>query len=70
MGAIIMDNCYIESNCIIAAGAVLLENTRVEAWSIYAGVPAKKVKTLSPELFEGEVQRIASNYVMYSGWFK
>jgi len=70
MGAIVMDNCYIEANCIIAAGAVLLEGTRVEAWSIYAGVPAKKVKTLSPELFEGEVQRIANNYVMYSGWFK
>lgn len=70
MGAIVMDNCYIESNCIIAAGAVLLENTRVESWSVYAGVPAKKVKTLSPELFEGEVQRIANNYVMYSGWFK
>ncbi|MFY7991330.1 MAG: gamma carbonic anhydrase family protein, partial [Fluviicola sp.] len=60
----------IESNCIIAAGAVLLENTRVESWSVYAGVPAKKVKTLSPELFEGEVQRIANNYVMYSSWFK
>ncbi len=70
MGAIVMDNCYIESNCIIAAGAVLLENTRVEAWSVYAGIPAKKVKTLSPELFQGEVQRIATNYVMYSGWFK
>ena len=70
MGAIVMDNCYIEENCIIAAGAVLLENTRVESWSIYAGVPAKKVKTLSPELFAGEVQRIANNYVMYSGWFK
>lgn len=70
MGSIVMDNCYIESNCIIAAGAVLLENTRVEAWSVYAGIPAKKVKTLSPELFEGEVQRIATNYVMYSGWFK
>jgi carbonic anhydrase/acetyltransferase-like protein (isoleucine patch superfamily) len=70
MGAIVMDNCVIESNCIIAAGAVLLENTHVEAWSVYAGVPAKKVKTLSPELFAGEVQRIATNYVMYSGWFK
>lgn len=70
MGSIVMDNCYIESNCIIAAGAVLLEGTRVEAWSVYAGIPAKKVKTLSPELFEGEVQRIANNYVMYSGWFK
>lgn len=70
MGAIVMDNCHIESNCIIAAGAVLLENTRVESWSVYAGIPAKKVKTLSPELFAGEVQRIANNYVMYSGWFK
>lgn len=70
MGSIVMDNCYIESNCIIAAGAVLLEGTRVEAWSVYAGVPAKKVKTLSPELFKGEVQRIADNYVMYAGWFK
>lgn len=70
MGAIVMDNCYIESNCIIAAGAVLLEGTRVESGSIYAGIPAKKVKELSPELFEGEVQRIANNYVIYSSWFK
>lgn len=70
MGAIVMDNCHIEENCIIAAGAVLLEGTRVESWSIYAGVPAKKVKKLPPELFQGEVQRIANNYVMYSSWFK
>jgi carbonic anhydrase/acetyltransferase-like protein (isoleucine patch superfamily) len=70
MGSIIMDDCYIESNCIIAAGAVVLEGTRVEAWSIYAGVPAKKVKALSPELFAGEVQRIANNYLKYAGWFK
>ncbi|MBL1281380.1 MAG: hypothetical protein COA33_013965 [Fluviicola sp.] len=67
---IVMDDCYIESNCIIAAGAVLLQGTRVESWSVYAGVPAKKVKTLSPELFNGEVQRIADNYVTYAGWFK
>jgi carbonic anhydrase/acetyltransferase-like protein (isoleucine patch superfamily) len=70
MGSIIMDNCIVESNCIIAAGAVLLEGTRVESWSIYAGVPAKKVKTLSPELFDGEVRRIANNYVKYSSWYK
>ena len=70
MGAVVMDNCYIEENCIIAAGAVLLEGTRVESGSIYAGIPAKKVKTLTKELFEGEVKRIANNYVMYSSWFK
>ena len=70
MGSIVMDNCYIESGSIIAAGAVLLEGTRVEAGSIWAGVPAKKVKEISKELFEGEVMRISNNYVTYSGWFK
>lgn len=70
MGSIVMDNCHIGANCIIAAGAVLLEGTKVEPWSVYAGVPAKKVKTLSPELFNGEVERISRNYLMYSGWFK
>jgi carbonic anhydrase/acetyltransferase-like protein (isoleucine patch superfamily) len=37
MGSIVMDNCYIESGSIVAAGAVLTEGTRVEAGSIYAG---------------------------------
>ncbi len=70
MGSIVMDGCVVESNSIVAAGAVLLEGTRVESGSVYAGVPAKKVKDISPELFEGEVQRIANNYVMYASWFK
>lgn len=70
MGAIVMDNCEIGSNTIIAAGAVLLENTKVESGCIYAGVPAKKVKDISQELINGEINRIANNYVMYSGWFK
>jgi carbonic anhydrase/acetyltransferase-like protein (isoleucine patch superfamily) len=39
-----MDNCYIESGSIIAAGAVLLEGSKVGKSEIWAGVPAKKVK--------------------------
>jgi len=70
MGAIVMDNCEIGSNTIIAAGAVVLENTKVEAGMIYAGVPAKKVKDINQELISGEINRIANNYLMYSGWFK
>jgi carbonic anhydrase/acetyltransferase-like protein (isoleucine patch superfamily) len=70
MGAIVMDNVQVGSNCIIAAGAVVLENTVVEPGSIYAGVPAKKVKDISQELISGEINRIAENYVKYSGWFK
>src|SRR5690606_15385816 len=70
MGAIVMDNVSIGSNCIIAAGAVVLEGTDIPAGSIFAGVPAKKVKEISPALLQGEVQRIAQNYVKYSSWFK
>jgi len=69
MGAIVMDNAHIGSNSIIAAGAVVLENTIVEPGTIYAGIPAKKVKDVSQELIHGEINRIADNYVMYSRWF-
>jgi carbonic anhydrase/acetyltransferase-like protein (isoleucine patch superfamily) len=69
MGAIVMDACVVHSNSIIAAGAVVLEGTVVEAGSIYAGVPAKKVKQVSPALLTGEIHRIAHNYGMYASWF-
>ncbi|HTE08893.1 MAG TPA: gamma carbonic anhydrase family protein [Flavitalea sp.] len=69
MGAIVMDNAEIGSNTIIAAGAVVLEGTRVEPGTIYAGIPAKKVKDVSQELIKGEINRIAENYVKYAGWF-
>jgi carbonic anhydrase/acetyltransferase-like protein (isoleucine patch superfamily) len=69
MGAIVMDNCYIEKNALIAAGAVVLEGTRVEAGSIYAGVPAKKVKQLEADTFKDQNERIANNYLYYAGWF-
>ncbi|MEI6815946.1 MAG: gamma carbonic anhydrase family protein [Bacteroidota bacterium] len=70
MGAIVMDHAVVESNCIIAAGAVVLENTHIESGSIYAGVPAKKVKELSIEQIRKLIEGIADNYVMYSDWFR
>jgi carbonic anhydrase/acetyltransferase-like protein (isoleucine patch superfamily) len=70
MGAIIMDEAVIEENCLIAAGAIILEKTICKSGGVYAGVPAKRVKELSPELFQGQIQRISQNYQMYAGWFK
>jgi carbonic anhydrase/acetyltransferase-like protein (isoleucine patch superfamily) len=69
MGSIVMDNAIVHSNTIIAAGAVVLEGTVCEGGSIYAGVPAKKVKDISPQKVEGEINRIANNYVGYARWF-
>ncbi|MDJ0646144.1 MAG: gamma carbonic anhydrase family protein [Flavobacteriaceae bacterium] len=70
MGAIVMDDCIIESNSIIAAGAVVTKGMHVESGCIYAGMPAKKIKDISPELVSGEINRIANNYIKYSGWYK
>lgn len=70
MGAMIMDHAVVESNCLIAAGAVVLENSHLESHCIYAGIPAKKVKELSPEQFKDTVERIADNYVKYASWYQ
>ena len=68
MGAIVMDDAIVCSGSIIAAGAVVLNGTVVESDSIYAGMPAKKVKAVGEEL-RGIFSRTSNNYIMYSKWF-
>lgn len=70
MGAIILDHAVIGEGAIIAAGSVVLSGTIIEPGSIYAGVPAKFVKKVDPEQSKEMNQKIASNYLMYSGWYK
>ncbi len=70
MGAIVMDHAVVEENVLIAAGAVVLENTVCESGHIYAGVPARKVKAISPEQFADSIDRIANAYMKYASWFK
>jgi carbonic anhydrase/acetyltransferase-like protein (isoleucine patch superfamily) len=69
IGAIILDDAVIGSNSVIAAGAVVLPGTKVESGSIYAGMPARKVKDITDEMRE-VIQRTARNYPMYAEWFK
>ncbi len=70
MRAIVMDHAVIGENSMIAAGAVVLENTIVEPGSIWAGVPAKKIKQMTPEHFKELNERISKNYILYSSWYK
>ena len=70
MGSIVMDHCEIGSNSIIAAGAVVPQGTIVQSGSIYAGIPAKKIKSLTEDLQKNELERIAKNYVLYASCFK
>src|SRR5580692_10026430 len=62
MGAIVMDHAVIGENSIIAAGAIVLENTIVEPGSIYAGIPAKKIKETDRGKFKDLIERISNNY--------
>jgi carbonic anhydrase/acetyltransferase-like protein (isoleucine patch superfamily) len=70
MGAIVMDHAVIGENSIVGAGAIVLENTIVEPGSIYAGIPAKRVKDVDQENFKHLIERISNNYVMYSEWYQ
>ncbi|WP_184550161.1 gamma carbonic anhydrase family protein [Mucilaginibacter sp. FT3.2] len=69
MGAIVMDNAVVNEFVIIAAGAVVLENTICETGFLYAGIPAKKIKPLTDEQM-ALLKQLPKNYIMYSGWFK
>lgn len=70
MGGIVMDGCVVESFSIVAAGAVVTQHTHIKEGEIWAGIPAKKIGMVSKELKEGEIERIANNYVKYSSWYK
>ena len=70
IGAVVMDNCVVKEYSIIAAGAIVLENTVIESGSIYAGIPAKKVKTVSQKQMKGLIENATDNYLMYAGWFR
>lgn len=69
IGAVILDHAVIGSNSVVAAGAVVLPGTRVESGSVYAGIPAKRVKDIGEEMKE-VIQRTARNYPMYATWYK
>ena len=48
-GAIILMGCQVGHHSIIAAGAVLREGTIVPPYSLYAGVPARFIKSIESE---------------------
>ena len=70
MGATILDNAVVASGCIIAANALVLSNAKLEPNSVYAGVPAKKVKEVTPEQREEIIARTARDYRLYASWYE
>ena len=49
-GSTILGPCTIGDNAVVAAGAVVAPNTNIPANTVYAGIPAKKVKELETDI--------------------
>lgn len=70
MGAVVLDHAIIGEGAIIAAGSVVLSGTKVEPYSVYAGVPAKFIKFADVEQTNTINKRISDNYQFYAGWYQ
>jgi len=69
MGATLLDYAEVGEGAIVAAGALVLSNTKIPPYTLWAGVPAKFVKEVEPEQTNEMNRKIAHNYAMYAGWY-
>ncbi len=69
MGSTILDNAHVGTGCIVAAGALVLAGAKLEPNSLYAGVPAKKIREIAPEQREEVILRTARDYNLYASWY-
>ena len=53
LGSIVMDGCEIESDAMLAAGAMLTPGKRIPSGQLWAGRPAKYVRDLSADDLQG-----------------
>lgn len=58
-GAIVMDECVIESDAMLAAGAMLTPGKRIPAGQLWSGRPAKYMRDLTAEEIARNQQGVA-----------
>ena len=64
MGAVLLNGVHIECDCVIAAGTLLTEGTRIPARSLVMGRPGKVKRQLTDEEV-AEIRWYSDNYVSY-----
>ena len=69
MNATVLNGAHIGKNSIVGAGAVVSEGKEFPEGSLILGVPAKKVKDLTPVQID-HIQENADNYVKLSKQYK
>ena len=64
MGAVLLNGVHVEPDCVIAAGTLLTEGTRIPTRSLVMGRPGKVKRTLTDEEV-AEIRWYADAYVNY-----
>lgn len=64
MAAVLLNGVHVEPDCVIAAGTLLTEGTRIPARSLVMGRPGRVTRQLSDEEV-AEIRGYADNYVNY-----
>jgi carbonic anhydrase/acetyltransferase-like protein (isoleucine patch superfamily) len=59
LGSIVMDGCEIESDSMLAAGAMLTPGKRIASGQLWAGRPAKYLRDLTEAELAGHAQGVA-----------
>lgn len=62
MGAVLLNGVKVGRGSIIAAGSVVKENTQIEPYSLFAGIPSKKIKNIAKEV-EKSNKKMAMKYI-------
>lgn len=70
MGATVLDNAVVGTGCIGAANALVLAGSRLEPGGVYAGVPARRVKEVTPQQRQEIIERTARDYMLYASWYE
>jgi carbonic anhydrase/acetyltransferase-like protein (isoleucine patch superfamily) len=64
MGAVLLNGVHVEPDCVVAAGTLLTEGTRIPARSLVMGRPGKVKRRLTDEEVEN-IRWYADAYVKY-----
>ena len=64
MAAVLLNGVHLESDCVIAAGTLLTEGTRIPARSLVMGRPGKVKRQLTDDEV-AEIRWYSENYVNY-----
>lgn len=70
MNATLLDDSVVGEGTIVAANTLVASRKVLEPFSVYAGIPAKLLKSLDPNEENPVAARNAKGYQLYASWYQ